>query len=45
MESNKSEVIVGNRTFSIETGKIGKQTDATVVVRYGETVVLVAAVS
>lgn len=44
MESNKSEVMIGNRTFSIETGKIGKQADATVMVQYGETVVLVAAV-
>ena len=35
----------GGRTLSIETGKMAKQADGAVVVRYGETVVLVTAVS
>ena len=35
---------IGGRTLSIETGKIAKQADGAVVVQYGETVVLVAAV-
>jgi len=36
---------ISGRTLSIETGKIGRQADAAVVVRYGETTVLVSAVS
>ena len=36
---------IGSRNLSIETGKIAKQADGAVVVQYGETVVLVAAVS
>ncbi len=36
---------IGGRTLSIETGKIAKQADGAVVVQYGETVVLVAAVT
>jgi polyribonucleotide nucleotidyltransferase len=36
---------IGDRILSIETGKIARQADAAVVVQYGETVVLVAAVS
>jgi polyribonucleotide nucleotidyltransferase len=36
---------IGGRTLSIETGKIAKQADGAVVVQYGDTVVLVAAVS
>jgi polyribonucleotide nucleotidyltransferase len=35
---------IGGRTLSIETGKIAKQADGAVVVQYGDTVVLVAAV-
>ena len=35
---------IGGRTLSIETGEIAKQADGAVVVRYGETVVLVTAV-
>jgi polyribonucleotide nucleotidyltransferase len=41
----KVEREIGNRTLSIETGKIAKQADGAVVVRYGETVVLVSAVT
>jgi polyribonucleotide nucleotidyltransferase len=36
---------IANRILSLEVGKIGRQADAAVVVRYGETVVLVSAVS
>jgi polyribonucleotide nucleotidyltransferase len=35
---------IAGRTLSIETGKIARQADAAVVVRYGETTVLVSAV-
>jgi polyribonucleotide nucleotidyltransferase len=41
----KTERQIGGRTLSIETGKIGRQADGTVIVQYGETVVLVAAVT
>jgi len=33
----------GGRTFTIETGKVAKQADGSVTVRYGDTVVLVTA--
>ncbi|UCF17506.1 MAG: polyribonucleotide nucleotidyltransferase, partial [Phycisphaerales bacterium] len=36
---------IGGRSLSIETGKIAKQADGAVVVQYGDTVVLVAAVT
>jgi len=36
---------IGGRTLSLETGKIAKQADGAVVVQYGETVVLVCAVT
>jgi polyribonucleotide nucleotidyltransferase len=36
---------IGGRVLSIETGKIAKQADGAVVVQYGDTVVLVAAVA
>jgi polyribonucleotide nucleotidyltransferase len=36
---------IGGRTLSLETGKIAKQADGAVVVQYGETVVLVSAVT
>lgn len=36
---------VGDRTLSIETGKMARQASGSVVVRYGETIVLVTAVS
>ncbi len=39
------EANIGGRALSIETGKIAKQASGSVVVRYGETVVLVSAVS
>lgn len=36
---------IGGKTLSIETGKIAKQADGAVVVTYGETIVLVTAVT
>ncbi len=39
------ECEIAGRTLSIETGRIARQADGAVVVRYGETVVLVAAVT
>ena len=41
----KTETIIGEKTLSIETGHLAKQADGAVVVRYGDTVVLVTAVS
>src|SRR5687768_16362514 len=35
----------GGRLLTLQTGKLAKQTDASVVVRYGDTVVLVTAVA
>lgn len=43
-EVHKVERQIGGRSLSIETGKIAKQADGAVVVQYGDTVVLVAAV-
>ncbi len=36
---------IGSRTLSIETGRIGRQADGAVLVQYGDTIVLVAAVT
>ncbi|HAV64720.1 MAG TPA: polyribonucleotide nucleotidyltransferase, partial [Verrucomicrobiales bacterium] len=36
---------VGDKTITIETGKIAKQADGAVTVRLGDTIVLVAAVA
>ncbi len=41
----KIEIDLGGRPFSIETGKVARQANGAVVARYGETVVLVTAVS
>ncbi len=38
------EVVIGDRTITIETGKLAKQASGSVVVRSGDTVVLVTAV-
>jgi polyribonucleotide nucleotidyltransferase len=40
----KVEAVIGGKTISIETGKIAKQASGSVVVRSGDTVVLVTAV-
>ena len=41
----KKEVKFGESTLSLETGKMAKQADGSVVLRYGDTVLLVTAVS
>lgn len=41
----KKEVKFGESTLSLETGKMAKQADGSVVLRYGDTVILVTAVS
>ena len=41
----KKEVQFGGSLLSIETGKMAKQADGSVVVRYGDTIILVTAVS
>jgi len=41
----KVEREIGGRTLTIETGKIAKQADGAVVVQYGDTIVLVSAVT
>ena len=40
----KKAISFGGRELSIETGKVAKQADGAVIVRYGDTVVLVTAV-
>src|SRR6201991_203967 len=40
---HKREIQIGSRTISIETGKLAKQADGSVLVRSGDTVVLVTA--
>src|SRR5260370_39420384 len=40
----KETVQIGGIDFSIETGKIAKQADGAVLVRYGDTIVLVGTV-
>jgi polyribonucleotide nucleotidyltransferase len=41
----KKEIELGRRLFSIETGKYAKQANGSVMVRYGDTMVLVTAVA
>ena len=41
----KVEVEVGGKTISVETGKVAKQADGSVMMQYGGTVVLVTAVA
>src|SRR5512136_3487651 len=41
----KRQIDFGGRPFSIETGKVAKQANGSVMVQYGETVVLVTAVT
>ncbi|MBI5476290.1 MAG: polyribonucleotide nucleotidyltransferase [Ignavibacteriales bacterium] len=41
----KKEIEIGGRTFSLETGKFAKQADGSVMVRYGDTMVLAAVVA
>ncbi len=44
MAAHRVELELGGRTLSIETGKLAKQADGSVLVQYGETVVLGTAV-
>ncbi len=41
----KESIKLGDKEFSVETGKVAKQADGSVVVRYGDTMLLVTAVS
>jgi polyribonucleotide nucleotidyltransferase len=41
----KESIKLGDETLSVETGKIAKQADGSVIISYGETILLVAAVS
>lgn len=41
----KLEAKVGGKTLSVETGKMAKQASGSVLVQYGETIVLISAVS
>lgn len=41
----KESISLGGREFSLELGKVAKQADGAVVVRYGDTMILAAAVS
>ena len=41
----RKNITVGQQELSIETGKMAKQADGSVVVRYGDTILLVTAVS
>ena len=40
---HKREINLGGGTLSIETGRLAKQASGSVVMRYGDTVVLVTA--
>ena len=42
---HKDSVEVGGRRLSFETGELAKQADGSVVVSYGDTMVLVSAVA
>ncbi len=42
---NKTEVEIGGKILSLESGRFAKQADGAVMVRYGETMVLVTAVA
>src|SRR5215218_636171 len=41
----KESIKVGDRELSVETGKVAKQADGSVIIQYGETMLLVTAVS
>jgi len=43
--AQKLQIDLGGRPFSVETGKVAKQANGSVMVQYGETVVLVTAVT
>ncbi|MEE2609255.1 MAG: hypothetical protein VX992_01055, partial [Acidobacteriota bacterium] len=39
----RRDLTIGDKTLSIETGKLAKQADGSAIVRYGDTVVIVTA--
>lgn len=41
----KESIKLGDNQLTIETGKVAKQADGAVIVQYGETMILVTAVS
>ena len=41
----KESIKLGNNELTVETGKVAKQADGSVIIRYGDTMLLVAAVS
>ena len=41
----KESIKLGDKELTVETGKVAKQADGAVVVRYGDTMILVTAVS
>lgn len=41
----KESIKLGERELTVETGRVAKQADGSVVIRYGDTMLLVAAVS
>ncbi len=45
MEAITTDFLVGGRTLTLETGKMARQANGSVVVRYGDTVVLVTVVA
>ncbi len=45
LTATKKSIEYGKHTLTLETGEIGRQADAAVLVRYGDTVVLVSAVA
>lgn len=43
MEIHQQDIVVGGRTMTLETGRMARQANGAVLVRYGETAVLVTA--
>ena len=43
MSTQTRELTIGNKTLRFETGKLAKQAHGSVIVRYGDSVVLVTA--
>ena len=41
----KESIKVGDKELTVETGRVAKQADGSVIIRYGDTMLLVAAVS
>ncbi|MCL5116521.1 MAG: polyribonucleotide nucleotidyltransferase [Firmicutes bacterium] len=45
MDIHKRDILVGGRTMTLETGRMARQANGAVLVRYGDTAVLVTAVA